>query len=54
MALCSSCREASDLLATRGIHIDAKAICRLAYGVGTRAIKARDDRLNYPDLIPDE
>ena len=54
MALCSSCREGSDLLATRGIHIDAKAVCRLAYGVGTRAIKARDDRLNYPDLIPNE
>lgn len=54
MTLCSSCREGSDLLAARGIHIDAKPVCRLAYSIGSRAIQARDYRLNHPETIPEE
>lgn len=54
MTLCSSCREGSDLLASRGISLDAKPVCRLAYSVGARAIQARDHRLDHPEMIPEE
>lgn len=54
MVLCSSCREASDLLATRGISLAPKQVCRLAYSVGLRALMARDHRLDHPGAIPAE
>ena len=54
MVICSSCEEASDLLAARRIQLHPKSICRLSYSLGRRSLNSRTRRLSVPELASKE
>ena len=54
MVLCSSAQEASEILQSRGLALTPKKVCRISYSMGSRALHARNYRLDHSEFIPEK